>query len=300
MMPFPGLQACLFDRPVDIRAFGDGSCTWHISCSGYGKSNTFSRSHEMKPGQSETFKILCIVICLVSFSCAGAVWSQPADPMKTGLPAITEDELRWQDDHMKRVRKVRLNRFAMKRVNRWRLKHKQARLRTNHFVPELGKDLEVTTGSAAIGAASLAEGASELPAAEMPGSVDNSQLKYFPPIRSQGGLNSCGAFSGVYYTMTYMHALANDLDAKNGGDAFRLSPKWPYNMLNGGKNSGIWYYWAYEIASAMGMQPGRNSHMIRTTAPGAGRRKHGRMRYTGGLINPDMWPTHTPTAASPR
>ena len=86
-----------------------------------------------------------------------------------------------------------------------------------------------------------------MPAADVPQAVDNSQLKYFPPIRSQGSLPTCGSFNGTYYAMTYMWALANDLDAKDGGDDFRLSPKWNNNMLNGGTNSGTWYYWCYDI-----------------------------------------------------
>ena len=52
--------------------------------------------------------------------------------------------------------------------------------------------------------------------------------------------------------MTHMHAMANNLDAQNGGDAMRLSPKWTYNMVNGGGNNGTWYYWAYEIGQKHG------------------------------------------------
>ena len=52
--------------------------------------------------------------------------------------------------------------------------------------------------------------------------------------------------------MTHMWAMANDLDAKNGGDDFRLSPKWNNNMVNGGTNSGSWYYWCYDIGMRHG------------------------------------------------
>lgn len=112
----------------------------------------------------------------------------------------------------------------------------------------IGSELEVTTG-----AEDSIDTDSELPLADYPGFVDNSQLKYFPPIRTQGSLNSCGAFSATYYTMTHMHGLANDLDVKNSNDALCLSPKWTYNMLNGGGNNGIWYYQAYEIGQKHGV-----------------------------------------------
>ena len=69
--------------------------------------------------------------------------------------------------------------------------------------------------------------------------MDNSTLRYFPPIRSQGSLGSCGQFSSVYYTLTHMTALARNWDAKSGGDSYRFSPKWTYNMLNGGENVGF-------------------------------------------------------------
>ncbi|MBN1807631.1 MAG: hypothetical protein JW909_01085 [Planctomycetes bacterium] len=71
-----------------------------------------------------------------------------------------------------------------------------------------------------------------------PGQVDNSLLNWFPPVRSQGGLGSCASFSTTYYQMTHMTAMARGWDAKNGGDAYRMSPKWAYNLVNGGSNSG--------------------------------------------------------------
>ncbi|MEI8259442.1 MAG: hypothetical protein WCJ30_27555, partial [Deltaproteobacteria bacterium] len=70
------------------------------------------------------------------------------------------------------------------------------------------------------------------------GYADNSALNAFPPIRNQGSQGSCAAFSTTYYQMTHMTALARDWDARNGSDAFHFSPKWTYNMINGGSDSG--------------------------------------------------------------
>jgi PKD repeat protein len=77
----------------------------------------------------------------------------------------------------------------------------------------------------------------------LPSFVDNSKLKYFPPIGSQIG-GSCASFSATYYLMTYMHALAQDIDAKNGGPDTRFSTKWTYDMVNDGVDGGSWYYQA--------------------------------------------------------
>lgn len=70
------------------------------------------------------------------------------------------------------------------------------------------------------------------------GSVDNSTLNAFPPIKNQGSQGSCGAFSSTYYQMTHMTALARGWNAKTGGDSTHFSPKWTYNMMNGGGDNG--------------------------------------------------------------
>jgi hypothetical protein len=78
----------------------------------------------------------------------------------------------------------------------------------------------------------------------LPPSVDNSTLKYFPPIRSQGGTGSCAQWAYVYYALTHMTAMAREWDVKNGGNAFIMSPKFTYNVMNDGVNSGSpggWY-----------------------------------------------------------
>ncbi len=177
----------------------------------------------------------------------------------TGLPALTPKELKWQNRHLLRVRTVRMNRLGLRRINRHRMRHGRRKWTQ--------KDLTVVpTGKEIVGAISGSQTTvspqtqttttstvSTVPASSLPDAVDNSTLKYFPPIRSQGSLNSCGAFSGTYYAMTYMYAMANDIDAKNGGTACQLSPKWTYNMLNGGGNNGVWYYWAYDIGIKNGV-----------------------------------------------
>ena len=60
----------------------------------------------------------------------------------------------------------------------------------------------------------LAAAASMAPT-DLPRQVDNSQLKYFPPIRSQGAFNSCASFSTTYYTLTFMVGRAKDWDVRS-------------------------------------------------------------------------------------
>jgi PKD repeat protein/C1A family cysteine protease len=194
-----------------------------------------------------------ILVVFVWSGMGGMAFSKDDDAHITGLPELTQEELDWQNTHMIRTQKVKLNRVGLERVNAHRKKQGHGQL-TEKDVPvvPIGKEIEGVIGApdAAVPDSDSTDAA--LPMV-LPASVDNSTLKYFPPIRSQGSLPSCGVFSGTYYAMTHMHALARNLDAKTGGDAYRFSPKWTYNMVNGGEQVGSWYYWAYDIGKKHGV-----------------------------------------------
>ena len=70
---------------------------------------------------------------------------------------------------------------------------------------------------------------------EIPSSVDNSVTKYFPPIANQIG-GSCVSYSLTYYVMTYDYNKYHDTSANC--DENIMSPRWTYNLTNGGKNAG--------------------------------------------------------------
>jgi PKD repeat protein len=180
----------------------------------------------------------------------GFAWTGFCDdnaPYMTGLPEFTPQELQWQNKHQLRVKKVKLNPLGLSRVNEARIaKGLNILTRDDAGVVSFGEELEAAVGA-------TPDTAEEPSQPGLPAAVDNSTLKYFPPIRSQGSFGSCGVYSGTYYAMTYMYALLHDLDAKSGGDEFCFSPKWTYNMVNGGDyNNGSWYYWAYEIGQYNG------------------------------------------------
>ena len=69
----------------------------------------------------------------------------------------------------------------------------------------------------------------------LPDVVDNSQSKYFPPIKSQGDQGSCVAWSHTYYQFTYEmnKVLGRESTAEN-----LFSPSFTYNMSNYGEDSG--------------------------------------------------------------
>lgn len=196
--------------------------------------------------------LMGLIVVAVVILCSGSPAISKEDNVGlTGLPELTAEELEWQNKHMIRVKKVKVNKLGLERINQYREKKGKKKL-TKKDIPVAEDGREVV---GIIGASDATDSSSDTQSMleTLPTYVDNSALKFFPPIRTQGSLPSCGTFSGTYYTMTYMHALARDLDAKSGGDTYRFSPKWTYNMVNGGAAVGSWYYWAYDIGKKHGV-----------------------------------------------
>lgn len=158
----------------------------------------------------------------------------------TGAKRPTPEERDWSETHMVKTKAVRLNKLGLDRVNHARKARGQRELTPT--------DVTLAPhGAESVGATTSGSGSS-VAGASLPGTVDNSTLKYFPPIRNQGSFSSCAPFATIYYALTYMTAMARDWDAKNGGDQYRFSPKWTYNMLNAGYNVGTDPGSSYRIA----------------------------------------------------
>jgi hypothetical protein len=81
--------------------------------------------------------------------------------------------------------------------------------------------------------------------APLPLSVDNSISPAFPPIGDQGTLNSCIAWATTYYQLSYEYSLAS-------GNNTVFSPKWTYNLINGGKGEYTTYSDAYTVLQKNG------------------------------------------------
>lgn len=167
-----------------------------------------------------------------------APWS--GESLGTGTRRPTPEEWAWGESHLQRLEHIPVTPLGLERVNTHRASQGRSPTEILFFEPQ----------SPSVGATPSGSGATT---GSLPSGVDNSTLKYFPPIRSQGSLNSCAQFSAVYYTLTHMTAMARNWDAKAGGDSFRFSPKWTYNMVNGGANVGSWHYDAYAIAQKHGV-----------------------------------------------
>ncbi len=157
-----------------------------------------------------TFSTLVLLFCLVTLSNTVA---NSSDPQRTGLIPMTEEEKSTLlKKHGVKVEAVALNELGLSRVSQ---------------------------GKRGLAAETMASQIA------LPVSVDNSTLKYFPPIRHQDGLGSCVAFSIAYYQLSYYFAKKYDWDQKNQDDTKKFSPKWLYNLINGGTDGGSSFGSAY-------------------------------------------------------
>lgn len=91
----------------------------------------------------------------------------------------------------------------------------------------------------------------------LPKSVDNSVKNpqtgktYFPEILSQGSIGSCGPFAATYYQLSYMVNRKYNTDI-NDKEFKRFSPKWTYNLLNGGYDYGTYSGEVYDLLKRYG------------------------------------------------
>ncbi len=89
------------------------------------------------------------------------------------------------------------------------------------------------------------------PSAPLPSSIDNSILPSFPPIGDQKQIGSCVAWASTYYQATHEIGMVNGANNKTNNEGI-LSPKWTYNLLNGGVDRGLVVTDAYSLLSQNG------------------------------------------------
>ena len=175
-----------------------------------------------------------MAVVLLGLMAAVCRAQEPADPRSTGCRRPSEAEFQEISRWMVKVRAVRPNRLGLERANAARRRRGQAELAAS-------KVKLAPTGEEMVPASEDGEATTQDVPMALPPFVDNSTLPYFPPIRSQGSLGSCAAFSTTYYQMTHMVAMARGWDVRSTSDnTNKFSPKWTYNMINGGTDSGAY------------------------------------------------------------
>ena len=109
-------------------------------------------------------------------------------------------------------------------------------------------EISTTTGYSANG---LNQITANLQGTTLPSSVNNSLLPSFPPIGDQGQLGSCVAWGSTYYQASHEIGLLNGNNNKTS-QANVLSPKWTYNLLNGGQDDGLMPNDAFSLLASNG------------------------------------------------
>ena len=176
--------------------------------------------------------------------------NQTDDPHATGLIPLDAREIELIASTWPRINRVGINHLGFERVNEVRARKGKPALDTSAVEPVGDEVRGVLPGRAA---SVLAAAANEDLAADLPVSVDNSQLRFFPPIRSQGSIGSCVSFAITYYQLSYMTAFHRNLDIRDSGNnTNKYSPKWTYNMVNGGSDSGSSFYQTYNVLEKNG------------------------------------------------
>jgi hypothetical protein len=179
---------------------------------------------------------LAALLAILLLSGFAAQEPPPADRYPTGLIPLTPEQLETILDTWPRVVRVGFNWLGFERVNAVRVRAGQEPLGPDAVRP-VGREVESARGARRLAVQTLAAEPERL--GDLPVSVDNSKLPYFPPIRSQGQLGSCTAFATTYTQLSYMTAFQRGLDIRDNGDnTNKYSPKWTYNMVNDGLNSG--------------------------------------------------------------
>ena len=194
--------------------------------------------------------VLPAAFCLLFLSILAGQW--PAEPpaYRTGLIPLSDEELAEVLATRPQITRVHLNWLGLERVNAvWKGKGRPPL--DSALARPVGREVESSVGGRAT-AAQLLDTTEEI-AADLPVAVDNSKLKYFPPIRSQDPLGSCAAFASTYYQLSHMTAFQRNWDIKDPADnARKFSPKWTYNLVNRGYDGGASFNQVYQILEKHG------------------------------------------------
>jgi uncharacterized repeat protein (TIGR02543 family) len=174
-----------------------------------------------------------------------SVLADDGDPHATGLNEPTQSQIDWINDNFPVVQKIRLNSLALQRINAERLSRGLKQISVNdENIAQMGEEAVFNDSHSTTDPKQENE---MLEASALPTSVDNSTSSAFPPIRSQGSIGSCACWATTYYQFTYETNLARGLTACSGNNTAIFSPKWSYDMINGGGDNGSSFSEAYAL-----------------------------------------------------
>ncbi len=176
--------------------------------------------------------------------------SSPAFAQKTGLKPITKTELLSMQKNlgMRRIKEVKPNSLGLTRANEERRKRGLPGL---NITPrphgkETVSDQELNDFSGG-----ATPSGTDFFAGVLPAAVDNSKLYAFPPIRSQT-VNNCVGWAMGYYQQSHNLALTLGYANNTTDQTTKCSPKFLYNMINGGVDNGAYFSDAFTMLQKHG------------------------------------------------
>ena len=179
-----------------------------------------------------------ICLCVTLFT-AQPLKAEPSSYTKYGLAPLKEEEVHYLENNISKVIKVAPNKLGASRIKKELPDYEMPNL-------ESSRNPVHTMQTKASHALKF------IPkSAPLPSSVDNSKLPSFPPIGDQQQLGSCVGWGSTYYQATHEIGLARGTNNKIS-NANILSPKWTYNLLNKGSDSGLSPVDAYKLLSMNG------------------------------------------------
>jgi C1A family cysteine protease len=187
-----------------------------------------------------SIQVLSILCLLTSASLVNA----EADAKQAhgkGLNPHSPEQLKKIEQTWPRIVGVRPNKIGVQRIQE-HLKSKG--LEAQELVPAHPEEELITV----VGQSKSLE---SLPLTALPSNVDNSTLASFPPIGDQQSEGSCVAWASTYYQASHEIGLLNGNNNKTS-NTHVLSPKWTYNLLNGGVDGGLIFDDAYILLAQNG------------------------------------------------
>jgi hypothetical protein len=204
--------------------------------------NCIRRAWTVKKAKWLIFSILSFF--MMAFSSHGLHAKEPSSPHRHGKGLITPTKEEWQqiEKTWHRIVKVRPNKIGVARIKIEREKNGLAPMeipaaQTHEEEFYFGSKGEEEIGGYLTGL--------------LPSQVDNTLLPSFPPIGDQGEEGSCVAWASTYYQATHEIGLLNGMNNKTSNMNV-LSPKWTYNMINGGADTGSFIPDAYALLAQSG------------------------------------------------
>ena len=186
--------------------------------------------------------ILHLALAALALFGAAELQAQP-NSGNYGFIPLSDDEADHLENHVHKVIAIKPNKVGAARIRT----HLESQNLSADDIAAAEPEEEFTTAKTTQAAAIQLMATS----ATLPTSVDNSTLPSFPPIGDQGELGSCVAWGSTYYQASHELGLLNGINNKTSSNGI-LSPKWTYNLLNGGQDNGLSPPTAFQLLNING------------------------------------------------